>query len=490
MGFKVDSSFLKFLTMGALGSRRVADELHGLGFEPIELERYSASNKIWGTKVKRLRLPDLLCVRTGLRVEVRAKSDLKIKMSDAPTNPDRAWDAGLRDHDVIALIACENSNSGPVPAQNAVYFPVSALRHSVGTSQLGPAKSASEGAERDRTWPAVVPSRPGSVTAINGPQLRVRMEGDGEPARNQTYNLNGKTAYVAPGDVFVGKASILAGTPAQKANLNAYLQIQYDPLNDLGSASALDRYAAVKALRSRPDLRVQAEPAVEALLGTEGEIRVALEAAGTAASFGLAAGEQRIDEILHADAVDMSMEAIFILTELQTNFARNMLLGVAGDQTLAGDERRQAAVWGLGKLGHKDYGALVGFLGDAEDDVVLHAIVGFGDDTPDAIIDDLIHVVLTANGRQAAAASESLRMIGSQSVVQRLAAAHATGAGNVQWALATLGRMNPDLVRAELQGQDILQALEPMLLVAPGGSWLAVEDAASSLAFLHKQNLG
>ena len=32
-----------------------------------KLERYSRSNKIWSTKVKRLRLPDLLCVRTGLR---------------------------------------------------------------------------------------------------------------------------------------------------------------------------------------------------------------------------------------------------------------------------------------------------------------------------------------------------------------------------------------------------------------------------------------
>ncbi len=69
MGLKVDSSFLKFVTMGALGARRVAELMKQAGLQPIELERYSRSNKIWQTKVKRLRIPDLLCVRTGLRVE-------------------------------------------------------------------------------------------------------------------------------------------------------------------------------------------------------------------------------------------------------------------------------------------------------------------------------------------------------------------------------------------------------------------------------------
>jgi hypothetical protein len=66
-----------------------------------KLERYSRSNKIWATKVKRLRLPDLLCVRTGLRVEVRAKSKLAIKMSDAPANPDRRWNTGLAPRDML-----------------------------------------------------------------------------------------------------------------------------------------------------------------------------------------------------------------------------------------------------------------------------------------------------------------------------------------------------------------------------------------------------
>src|ERR1700741_2865476 len=171
MGLKTDTSFLKFLSMGALGVRQTIAQLRAAGFEPIELERYCSSNKIWTTKVKRLRLPDLLCVRTGLRLEVRAKSDLQIKMSDAPNNPDRRWDAGLRDDDVAAFIAINENESGPVAADEAVFFSIRELRDSVEHSRLGPPKSASEGAERDRTWPSIVPSADGTVHSITGERL-------------------------------------------------------------------------------------------------------------------------------------------------------------------------------------------------------------------------------------------------------------------------------------------------------------------------------
>jgi hypothetical protein len=73
VGLKVDSSFLKFVTMGALGVRRVCGLMAGAGLQPIELERCSRSNKIWSTKVKRLRLPDLLCVRTVLSSSARMR---------------------------------------------------------------------------------------------------------------------------------------------------------------------------------------------------------------------------------------------------------------------------------------------------------------------------------------------------------------------------------------------------------------------------------
>lgn len=489
MGFKVDSSFLKFLTMGALGVRHVAVKLRQRGFEPIELERYGSSNKIWSTKVKRLRLPDLLCVRTGTRFEVRAKSDLKIRMSDAPDNPERVWDAGLRNEDIVALIACSDNGDGPVPAENPVYFSVRDLRESVDASRLGPPKSASEGAERDREWPATVPSRPGTVESVTAERIVVMMEGDGAPARRQTYALNGKHAYVAAGDGFQGGSSIIAGVPRSQANLAVALANVYDPLPHLQSNSSLDRYAAVKALRFRTDLRAQALPCLEALLDTEQDARVVLEVAGTATALGSDKGSDRIRQTLADDArPDLSMEAIFILTELASPFAREQLRAAAARPEWQTDERRQAAVWGLGKSGLKSYEDLIPYIADPQENLAFHAIAAFGEETSQPIIDRLIVDLRSNDQRLAAASSQALSVIGSPLVLQRLVAAINAGPQS-DWLFATLGRLPPHLVRANLQGSPLLQRLEPLLLLAPGGNWLSSEETMLNMAFLLKQSL-
>ena len=230
--------------MGAVGVHRTMDRFRDRGFEPIELERYCGSNKIWTTKVKRLRLPDLLCVKTGMRAEVHAKTDLKIRMSDAPANPDRVWDAVLRDDDIVAVITCFDRDDGPEPADDGVYFTVGALRASVDRSKLGPPKSASEGAERDRTWAATVPSRDGTVLEVTEQRLIVEMNADAErPARRQTYTLHGKSVYVSPGDIFRAQTTILAGEPPELADLSVYLPRRYAPLDDLGTSRVGGRRA-------------------------------------------------------------------------------------------------------------------------------------------------------------------------------------------------------------------------------------------------------
>ena len=199
--------------MGAVAVRRTLKDLQEQGFEPIELERYCTSNKIWTTKVKRLRLPDLLCLKTGLRVEVRAKSKLQIRMSDAPENPDRRWDVGLRSDDVLALVACFETDDGMRPADEVTYLTIASLQSSLQQSKLGPPKSASEGAERDRTWPATIPSRDGVVEEVTVDRMRTLLGGDGRPSRRQTYRIENKSAYIHQGQRFRAGSTILAGAP-------------------------------------------------------------------------------------------------------------------------------------------------------------------------------------------------------------------------------------------------------------------------------------
>lgn len=487
MGFKTDTSFLRFLSMGAIGVRQTMKQLGGMGFKLIELERYCASNKLWMTKVKRLRLPDVLCVKTGLRLEVRAKSDLKIRMSDAPTNPERTWDAGLRDDDVAAFIAVAEGEGGPVPAEEAVFFSVSTLRASVGQSQLGPPKSASEGAERDRTWPSTVPSCDGTVESVSKEKLVVTMQIGQGATRKQTYTLNGKHVYVQPGRNFKAEVSILAGAPERQADIAAFLKKNYDPLAGLQEANAVDRYAAVKSLPYRDDLRARAVPALEALLQTEQEERVALEAAGASAALGSVVGQERITNVLWGDGrEDLRMESVLILTELGSPFARGELVRVAGEKKFAGNEIRQAAVWGLGKAGLKAYDQILPYIADEDENVALHAIVAFGADTPEPVIRSLVEELAKGDARRAPAASEALRLIANETVLKILIEAAADGR---EWVLATLGRLPSNLVRRALAESDLLHKIAPMLLLSEGANWLASEDRVMDIGFLAKQNL-
>ena len=496
MGFKADTSFLRFLSMGAAATRQTMAQMRAAGFVPIELERYCTSNKIWATKVKRLRLPDLLCVRTGLRVEVRAKSDLKIRMSDAPSNPDRQWDTGLRDDDLAALIACVDDNGTPAPADEAVFFTVGDLRVSVDTSALGPAKSASEGAERDRTWPATVPKKSGEVQYVGEDQIRVLMDGDdGGRPRSQTFALRDrrgvvKAAYVRSGDRFVGGASVLAGTPPRLASLSAYGHHVYDPLADLDAENAVDRYAAVKSLPFRPDLKAATLPAIETRLDAEVEDRVRLEAAGAGTALGSAKAIDRLAAMLWGQGrADLRMEAVLILTELQATGAREILNRVAMDSRFDRDEIRQAAVWGLGKAGLRQYDDLLPFIGDPDRDVALHAIVGFGEDAGQSVIDRLIADLIAEDHARSPAASEALRCIGNDLVLERLIAATRSLSRPDPWLLATMGRLPPHRVRSALAGDPTLDQLAPLLLLSDPLNWIADDAVDIDLKFLIKQNI-
>jgi hypothetical protein len=488
MGFKADTSFLQKLTMGATATRVAMEYLTSIGFAPLELERYSTSNKIWSTKVKRLRLADLICARTGVRIEVRAKSDLKIRMSDSPTNPDRRWDSGLRDDDLVALVACEGG--ARVRVRGApVFFAVSDLRSTAHLAKLGPPKSASEGAERDLTWPSIVPSDGGQVREVTGDRLRVRMRS----GRNHSFQLKGKASYVRVGDTFVGEASILAGVVPRMVAPTSLLGRTWSPADDLQSKSATDRYAAAKTFASD---RAGAPPSARALLDkaldAEDEPRTALEIAGALARLGADRGFEYLADATRREAdgfpAYLRMEAVLILSELPSVLATSALDAVAGSADLKGDELRQAAVWGLGRRGVRSYAHVVKYIADEEDDVALHAIAALGQEAPRSVIEKLAQILVdSSDARARAAASEALRLIGSSDVAEVLVGLASSNAS--PWVLATLGRLPKAVLSSAQLPPQVAQAIDPVSLLSESNNWLVARTIATDFQFLLQQDL-
>lgn len=358
-------------------------------------------------------------------------------------------------------------------------------------SKLGPPKSASEGAERDRTWHATVPTRDSTVLSVNAEKLVVQQHADAErKERKQTYALKGKTPYVSPGDTCQALTTIMAGAPAAQAVMPSYVGRQYHPLDELHSPNDVDRYAAVKSLPYRDDPRDQAVVALEQLIPQEPEDRVALEAAGSSVLLGSNLGQDRVAAFIwdNDDRPDLRMEAVLILTELgHSAFTHDILTRIATDKTFQGNEIRQCAVWGLGKASLRAYADLLPFIDDPEENVALHAIAAFGDDTPRAVIDRLIQDLTAGHPRRAPAASEILRTISSQDVLTALI--EATCANPTGWLLATLGRLPPDRLRETLQGDPLLDLISPMLLLSDADNWLAGDDIQTDISFLLKQNI-
>jgi hypothetical protein len=492
VGLKVDSSFLKFVTMGAVGTRRVQDLMAGAGLKPIELERYSRSNKIWSTKVKRLRLPDLLCLITGLRVEVRAKSKLALTLSDAENHPARRWNSGLNPRDMIAFVHVREEAQAIIPSEHAQLFWVEDLEATEDQSRLGPPKSASEGAERDREWPSIVANSDGVLVRAVCDKFTARLVS----GRSQTYGLRGKTLYLAPGEEFLVDAQFLAGIPRRKATFPNPSKNRWDPRQLLKSRSAIDRYVAVKALGfigNEADIT-----AIEKIAQDDEEGRVSLEAAVALVRLGSGRGLHFVRETINNPKIDyLRMEAVLALSECRdaplASECAEVLKECARNKTFVGNEVRQAAIWGLGKDGLRSYGDLMDFLDLENTEELVHATCAFGSDIGVDTTDALLSIITDAANSERRRASASFilsKIVPTDIMVPRLVANSNHPEQNVRnWILATLGQMNPRDVRSYLKNANLAAQLRPLQLTSAETNWTRSDRAVDILTFVQKQTI-
>ncbi len=357
--FKTDESFLEKIAIGATGTRRTFEDLKTQGHDPLELERGSMSFKIWkAIKVKRVRVPDILCLRCARRVESRAKTKMEISMSHSTSNPERGWDFGLENTDMVALAHCERTGPGPLDwsaSPLVQYVPVRSLRKAwrANVVKMERPKGAQEGFEIRATWPSAVAKAAGTVEEVNSRTIRYRKTSDNRIATVRVQRGEvALRALVARGDVFqpnqiiASVVSVLSRFPCEGG------ATQESYISWLNSTSLSDRYAGVKALG-----RFAGGDSTEALLervrDTREHIYVRVDAAAGLMRRDNPEGKEFLAATLQDEYLENRLEAAIVLREVATPEAARLLITTLRDQA-QNPEIRAGAAWSLGELGARE----------------------------------------------------------------------------------------------------------------------------------------
>ncbi len=444
MNFKADWSFLEKISMGAVSSREVIRQLNACGHKVIELERYSTSNKIWTTKIKRLRLPDLICLNCGRRIESRAKSKLDVRMSDNDNNPNRSWDVGLADKDIIAFIQCSKDDSGWQPASSVNYFETKSLRETVDLSNLGKPKSAGEGAEKDRVWSTCIPRKDGEISEIiklkDKVQIKVKYDDGSRPYTYSFKNEKKYNIYVNKGDHFDANATMIAGVPTKKTSMNM-CSATYDFLKDLKSELKENRYAGVKALGylGKTEERINE---LKKLLIIEEDHRIKLEIYSSLIRLGEDLWEDFKNYALTITDPIYRFEYVLILGELgEFDNATEKLCEIALNERLD-SELRSAAAWGI-NVTARSISKLIEISSVSDDSVAAHAITNIINNINNSWIDVLLECIHNdETGCIALKVLTTANSISAKSVEQ----AYKKNTGDdlkKKWCALTIGLMGP-----------------------------------------------
>jgi HEAT repeat protein len=356
--FKSDESFLQKLAVGATGTMLTIQRLRELGYRPIELERGSTGYKIWKKiKIKRVRVPDILCLRSGLRFESRGKTKLEISMSHSLKDPHRAWDAGMRPDDSVAIVLCEQAGESPVDwnAASPIHFvKIEDMQSafSQGKTQITKPKGVEEGSEIRIIWPCAAANEPSLVTEVSDAAVKLRQP-DGHIQRcvltRKNFTLLPQCAVGEP----VQQNQIVASTVP--IDLNPVCRIDVDEqffIARLKSASLSERYAAAKALRFR-GYPVGISDLMERMQDPAEDIYVQLEAAAALAAFDESTGWTFLSNCLNSEYLTIQLETIIVLSEIVRPESQNLLISILIDPQ-RDTEIRAGAAWALGEFQTKE----------------------------------------------------------------------------------------------------------------------------------------
>jgi hypothetical protein len=359
--FKSDDSFLRKLAVGAAGTNAPIDRLTALGFRPIELERGSTGFKIWKKiKIKRVRVPDILCLQTGLRFESRGKTKPEISMSHSLKDPKRAWDAGMRDGDFVSIVVFQQSAKSPIDLKRispVLFIKVKDLRDAFAQKRVSitKPKGVEEGSEIRVVWPSAIAKQLSTVSEVSAKRIQLTHQPSGRIQTIQLFRSKGANTLepqVRVGDAVEANQIVAASVPVT-------VSVSCPPSVDeayfvakLTSINLSERYAAAKALRYRGYTSARAALA-DRIIHAEEDIYVQLEAAAALAACDHPEGWAFIESKLRSAVMDVpletQLETVIVVSEIPNPRSENLLIDVLRDGR-RDEELRAGAAWALGQF--------------------------------------------------------------------------------------------------------------------------------------------
>lgn len=359
--FKSDDSFLRKLAVGAAGTNATIARLKTMGFNPIELERGSTGFKIWKKiKIKRVRVPDILCLKTGLRFESRGKTKLEISMSHSLSDPKRAWDAGMRDDDLVSIVVFEQNDVSPIDLKqiSPIHFvSVRELRQAFAAGQVSitQPKGVEEGSEIRVMWTCAAANQRSVVAAIEPGRISLTPITETRKQSIQLSRNKGRITLlpqVNVGETVEANQIVAAVVPVSTVIQCPTSVSEAYFIDKLASVNLSERYAAAKALRYRG--YTTAKPVLESrMCDVDEDIYVQLEAAAALAAYDDPDGWEFIESKLRSSVMavplETQLETVIVASEIPKSRSEQLLVEVLRDAQ-RDDELRAGAAWALGQF--------------------------------------------------------------------------------------------------------------------------------------------
>lgn len=362
--FKSDDSFLRKLVVGAEGTKATMHKLNENGFHTIELERGSTSFKIWKKiKIKRIRIPDILCLKTGIRFESRGKTKLEISMSHSMNNDKRRWDCGMRDDDIVSIMLFNQDAQVPVKVtlDSPIHFiKVSEMKKAYRSKlvKFTKPKGTEEGSEVRIIWISATAHSDSKVTEITDKRICLEPLSGGRKQYIQLKRKNGVTLIPQVAlEETVLKNQIVAAVVPVKTIIEPPIEVNEEYfIQQLDSETLSERYAAAKALRCRHCTSAEIK-LYERMNDNKEDIYVRLEAAAALASNGKEEAwtflSDKLQKAPEEVPLETQLETIIVLSEINNTTSEELIIGVLKNKDCI-DELRAGAAWALGQFSSRE----------------------------------------------------------------------------------------------------------------------------------------